>query len=244
MRQLVKKTLNRFFMKTISYRIVHDQMAVDYDIEVWKSLKVHGFTPQTFIDVGAAQGVWTTQMLEIFPHANYFMIDPLNENENALKAVTERCPNVQYWKGAVGSHAEELEFYVHGDQSSMFKSVWGREESLRRVPMKTLDGLVKEIHGGAADGLKLDVQGAELEVLKGADATMRRCKVVQVEVSFRRIYDKAPLAHEIIHFFAEQGFRIYDIASLYKRKDRALLQTDLFFVKDDKLFEPETWEVT
>jgi hypothetical protein len=93
------------------------------------------------------------------------------------------------------------------------------------------------------DGLKLDVQGAELEVLAGATETLKRCKVVQVEVSFRRVYEKAPLAHEIIRFFTEQGFRIYDIASIFKRgNDRALLQADLFFVADDTFCKPETWD--
>jgi FkbM family methyltransferase len=241
MKQLVKRILNAFFMKTISYRVIHNQLAVDSDMEVWKSLKAKGFNPFSIVDVGAAQGGWTTQMLEIFPGAKYLMIDPLKENESALKVVAKKKSNVNYWLGAVGRTSGELEMHVHGEQTSMYASEWGG--GTRRVPMNTLDALVKEMPGGCVDGLKLDVQGAELEVLAGASEMLKRCKVVQVEVSFRRVYEKAPLAHEIIKFFAERGFRIFDIASVIKRgNDRGLLQADLFFVADDQLFKPETWD--
>jgi len=241
MRQMVKKLLNAFFMKTLSYRVVHSQLVVDSDMEVWKSLKERGFRPRTIIDVGAAVGSWTSQVIEIFPESKYLMVDPLKENEQALKAVVQRHANVQYWLGAVGSQAGELTFHVHGDQSSMFDSDWGRKGTLRRVPMRTLDSVANDMNCHDVEGLKLDVQGAEIEVLKGATEVLRQCQVAQVEVSFRKVYERAPLAHEIIAFFFDWDFRIFDIASLYKRKDRALLQADLFFVRNDKLFEPETW---
>ena len=241
MRQLIKKALNGFFMRTISYRVVHNQAVANSDMETWTCLKDHGFRPRTMVDVGAAVGKWTAQVIEIFPDAQFLMVDPLKENESALKALTGVHPNVRYWSGALGSHAGELEFHVHGDQSSMFTSEWGKGVEIRRVPLRTLDVLVKELGFEDVDGLKLDVQGAELEVLAGATETLKRCKVVQVEVMFRHVYERAPLAQEIICFFAAQGFRIFDIASMFKRKDRALLQADLFFVKDDSLFEPEKW---
>ncbi|MGI6391842.1 MAG: FkbM family methyltransferase [Kiritimatiellia bacterium] len=241
MKQLIKKALNEFFMRTLSYRLIHDQFVANSDMDVWESLKARGFSPRMLLDVGAAIGGWTSQMVEIFPESKYLMIDPLEENETALKTVVQRHSNVQYWLGAVGNQTGELTFHVHGDQSSMFNSNWGREGTLRRVPMRTLDDLVSEIHCEGVDGMKLDVQGAEIEVLKGATEALRQCRVAQVEVSFRKVYEQAPLAHEIIAFFSSQNFRIFDIASLYKRKDRALLQADLFFVRDDRLFEPEKW---
>jgi FkbM family methyltransferase len=183
---MVKKLLNAFFMKTLSYRVVHSQLVVDSDMEVWKSLKERGFRPRTIIDVGAAVGSWTSQVIEIFPESKYLIVDPLKENEQALKAVVQRHANVQYWLGAVGSQAGELTFHVHGDQSSMFDSDWGRKGTLRRVPMRTLDSVANDMNCHDVEGLKLDVQGAEIEVLKGATEVLRQCQVAQVEVSFGR----------------------------------------------------------
>jgi len=243
MRQWLKRALNGFFMRTISYRVVHNQLVANSDMESWTSLREHGYRPRAIVDVGAAGGKWTSQVLEIFPEAQFLMVDPLKENESALKALAGGHPNVRYWSGALGSHAGELDLHVHGNQSSMFTSEWGQGAEVRRVPLRTLDALAQELGFGEIDGLKLDVQGAELEVLAGATETLRRCKVVQVEVMFRQVYERAPLAHDIVRFFAEQGFRIFDVASTVNRKDRALLQADLFFVKDDSLFTPEKWEL-
>lgn len=241
MRNTIKKVLQWFFMNTVSYRLVHDQLVADSIGEVWESLQKKNFRPRHLVDVGASTGLWTREMVALFPDARCLMIDPLAENERALAAVSAAHANVTYWLGAVGSKAGQVKMFVHGPQSSVYASDWGGAR--RCVTMETLDTLVRERVGESVDALKLDVQGAEMEVLAGAGETLRACKVVQVEVSFRRIYEQAPLAHEIIRFFAERGFRIFDIASLYKRSDRALLQADMFFVSDDSLFEPETWTV-
>jgi len=227
-------------MKTLSYQLVHNRLTVNTDSDVWQGLKKRGYTPRCIIDVGASTGLWTKDMLKVYPDSNYLMIDPLQENEQALREVAKNYPNVRYWLGAAGRDLGELEMHAHGPQSSVYASEWGG--ALRRVPMNTLDALAKEFAHNVVDGMKIDVQGAELEVLAGAAETLRMCKVVQVEVSFRRVYEKAPVAHEIIRFFAEQGFRIFDIVSIVKRGgDGALIQGDLFFVSEDKLFEPETW---
>ena len=103
MKQLIKKALNEFFMRTLSYRLIHDQFVANSDMDVWESLKARGFSPRMLLDVGAAIGGWTSQMVEIFPESKYLMIDPLEENETALKTVVQRHSNVQYWLGAVGN---------------------------------------------------------------------------------------------------------------------------------------------
>lgn len=145
--------------------------------------------------------------------------------------------------GGYRATAGELKIHAHGPQSSMYASEWGGD--VRSVPMRTLDECVIGKFSGRVDGLKIDVQGAELEVLAGATEVLKTCQVVQVEASFRQIYQESPLAHEIISYFSDKGFRIYDLASAIKRKeDGALLQADFFFVSNDEYFSPETWELS
>ncbi|MDD5704305.1 MAG: FkbM family methyltransferase [Kiritimatiellae bacterium] len=241
MRQKLKAALNTLLVKTCSHRLVHHQTLADSDDQVWLALKEKGFAPRELVDIGASTGLWTKELLHIYPKARYLMVDPLHENEAALGAVSSEHVAVQYWLGALGRQEGELALRVHGPQTSIYSSEWGGES--RRVPVKTLDALLSERGFHDVDAMKLDVQGAELDVLSGATSVLRRCKVVQVEVSFRRIYKNAPLAHDVICFLATRGFRIFDFAALYKRRDRALLQADLFFVSDDALFQPESWQV-
>ena len=242
MKKRLKKYVNWFLTRSFSCRLVHDQFCVDTDMDVWQRLKCQGLSPRGVIDVGAAHGCWTRQFKKLYSDVKIAMVDPLEENLASLKCTCEDLHDVTYWQGVLGTNIGEANFFVHGAQSSMFNSEWGGVSSMRCVPMMTLDNLVQRLGIDQVDALKLDVQGAELEVLRGGPNVLKMCNVVQVEVIFRKIYDGAPLAQEVVGFFHKNGFRIYDIASVMKRKDHALLQADLFFVRDEALFLPESWE--
>jgi len=240
MKKYVLKRLNEILKYFFAYNIIHRRLTLDNDYEVWNILKLNGFYPYQIFDIGAARGKWTNKMLQIFPNSHFLMVDPLKENESALQRVTNEHPNVTYWSGALGNKDGEMEIHVHSDQTSKFASEWGGE--LRTIPVRKLDSFISEPFKLNTLAMKIDVQGAELEVLEGASDILMNCKVIQVEVSFRKVYQNAPVAHEIINYFSKKGYRIFDMASAIKRNnDRALLQADMFFVSDENLFVPETW---
>jgi hypothetical protein len=58
------------------------------------------------------------------------------------------------------------------------------------------------------DLIKLDVQGYELEVLRGGEACLRHARAVLCEVSFKVFYSGQPLFHEIVAFLAARGFTL------------------------------------
>ena len=65
--------------------------------------------------------------------------------------------------------------------------------------------------------MKLDLQGAELQALRGATSMLTNVRVILCEVNFVPRYDNCSLFHEIASFLAQQGFmlhRLYDIRSL------------------------------
>jgi hypothetical protein len=95
------------------------------------------------------------------------------------------------------------------------------------------------------DMIKADVQGFEIEVLKGAEKCLENTELLLLEVSYRRIYQNGPLAHEVISYVGSKGFRILDICTCIKRPfDGELIQSDILFAKDgSRLFEPEGWEL-
>jgi hypothetical protein len=85
----------------------------------------------------------------------------------------------------------------------------------------------------------MDIQGSELEALKGADQCLQTAEALLLEVSFRRIYVGAPLAEDVIGYCASKGYRIYDICSYDQRPgDGALFQADLLFMrKSSRVFQ-------
>lgn len=190
-----------------------------------------GFSPHLVIDAGAAHGTWTLECLGVFPNASYLMIDPLPANATALQSVCDSNRNVRYWQGALGGEAGRMPIFEHGDQSS-FHASGGFSGASRMVEVDTLDGLLPRL--GLASGperstlLKIDVQGFELEVLKGAEATLANTGLLLIEVSTQRVYDGGALAHDVISHLGSRGFGIFDVSSYVTRPlDDQLCQMDL-----------------
>jgi FkbM family methyltransferase len=195
--------------------------------------KSRGFTPAAVIDVGAAEGTWTQECLSVFPDAKYLLVDPLPANVSKLEALAAAHPNVAWWGGAVGPMAGTLKLFEHGDQTSAFEGP-SFPGPVIEVEQRTLDNLTAEKSLTGPLILKLDVQGMELEVLKGAVETLRRTELVLAELNILYVYEGGCLAQEVIGFLAEHGFQIFDICSYAQRpRDGMLAQSDFLFVKRD-----------
>ena len=59
--------------------------------------------------------------------------------------------------------------------------------------------------------VKIDVQGFELEVLKGSQEVIKFFDYLYIECSFIELYEKQPLAHEVIKYLQNKGFILYSI---------------------------------
>src|ERR1700687_4549123 len=102
-----------------------------------------------------------------------------------------------------------------------------------QLPMDTLDNLISEASHGPYM-LKLDVQGFELEVLRGADRVLKNTEVCLLEVALMEYNHGAPLLAEVVAFMASRGFVVYDISGMFRREsDNALYMVDLMFAHKD-----------
>jgi len=90
--------------------------------------------------------------------------------------------------------------------------------SVEEITTVRLDD-VPEVRG--ADYLKIDVQGAELEVLKGAVQVLRDILVVQAEVEFVPIYRGQPLFADVDQFLRSQGFQFHRFVNVEGRRVRS-----------------------
>ena len=82
------------------------------------------------------------------------------------------------------------------------------------------------------DILKIDTQGWELEVLRGATEVLKRTKVVLTEWLFDDIYGQPPPIHELDKILSDAGFRLWDISHIYKDlKTMRTLWVDLIYAK-------------
>ncbi len=101
----------------------------------------------------------------------------------------------------------------------------------------TLDDLCAERNLAPPYLIKADVQGAELEVLKGAEKVLLDTELVLLEVSLFQIYEGIPEFYEVVDFMKQRGFVAYDFVGGHNRLvDGALAQVDVAFVKENGIF--------
>jgi hypothetical protein len=99
--------------------------------------------------------------------------------------------------------------------------------------MERLDCLLADKSLGDQVLIKIDVQGYELEVLKGAGDILHQAEVMILEVALIPYNDSAPLFAEVIQFMEDAGYVAYEFCGGSRRTDLALFQIDVFFVRRD-----------
>jgi FkbM family methyltransferase len=80
-----------------------------------------------------------------------------------------------------------------------------------KVDTRTLDAALSDIELASRDFLKIDIEGAELDVFIGAPETVKNLLAVKTEVSFLPHRKEQPLAHDIAAFFNDRGFELIDL---------------------------------
>lgn len=107
--------------------------------------------------------------------------------------------------------------------------------STEKVMITTFDRWAQTKHIPKIDFMKLDVQGAELDVLKGSESTLQTVRMLEVEVQFNPLYQGVPLFGDVDGFLRKRGFSLWRIKNLchYGLSDFSLSLTTDETVKYD-----------
>jgi FkbM family methyltransferase len=196
---------------------------------------------RTVIDVGASDGRWSRVARRILPPAHYFMVEARAEHEPGL-ARTAAQPGFSYQICAAGNRDGEIYF----DATDLFggqASDIAYEKNCIVVPVRRLDSLAAERALQGPFALKLDTHGYELQIFEGAREILAQARLLIVECYNFRLTPQTLLAHEMCAWLGERGFRCIDLCDpLYRPRDGALWQMDLFFVPgSDAAFESNSY---
>jgi FkbM family methyltransferase len=200
-----------------------------------------GWDPVTLFDVGAAFGDFSRSCSALFPGAHYVLIEPLKEFVPAIEAVASTIERSTYVPAAAGGQEGSLPIYVHADLwgSSTYRETEGVHVDgvERTVSVRTLDSLCREHRLPGPYLIKVDVQGAELDVIAGARQALGQTEVLILETSLFRSYVGGPQFCDVVVQMKDLGFVVYDIfGAMYRPLDGALAQVDLVLVKEEGRF--------
>jgi FkbM family methyltransferase len=234
LKKLIQRVLNGF-----GYQITRDLTKRHSLAGVLEQIKKLGFEPQTVIDAGVAHG--TFELYETFPDATHLLVEPLVEFEDVLKDISSQFSKVEYVIAAASSKQGTIRFTVRDDLtlSSSLDETDGSHinGTLREVSKTTIDNLCHEKRLSGPYLIKIDVQGAELDVLDGAKKVLAESELVVLEVSLFQLFVDGPQFYDVVNYMKERQFVVYDIFGWHTRLlDEALAQVDLAFVKENGQF--------
>lgn len=196
-----------------------------------------GYAPTTVFDIGAATG--TPPLYAAFPLAHHVLVEPLVECEHALRLISAELLRSDLFLGVVGSASRDVTLNVHADLSgtSLLRENEGGgiNGAQRKVPQSTLDQLAEDFQTSGPYFVKVDTQGSELDVLKGAErVVLPETTGLYLETSLMQFFEGGPLIQEIVAYMHSHDFSIYDVVDLqYRPLDGAMSQVDLLFLRTD-----------
>lgn len=206
-------------------------------------LAIQGFQPNQIFDVGAYQGEFAQLCLRIWPKVSITCFEPLAHKVQQLQAIASHLPAIQVVPGLLGaSPAQNIPIHEMETASSILEEQLEQNAKISFHTMRTVDQVASE-SGVIPDLLKLDVQGYELEVLRGAEQTLSHMQAILAEVNFLDIHRGVPLSAEIIRWLDDRDWVAFDICGLTRRPlDQALWQADLLFVqRNSSLRKDKRW---
>jgi FkbM family methyltransferase len=207
-------------------------------------LRAHGI--DLVVDVGANSGVLAAGLRSQGYSGRIVSFEPSSAAFAELAAASVADPEWTARRLALGATAGEVTLNVAGNSSSSSLlpmtslHVESAPESAyvatETVELATLDSLREElVRPGDRVYLKLDVQGFELEVIKGAADVLPQVQVVDTELSLVPLYEGAPRLQEVVDVLAGHGFVLRSLSPVFVDPETGrLLQVDGLFTRADR----------
>lgn len=195
------------------------------------------------LDVGANTGIFGKEVRNMAYRGDLISFEPLQAAFDKLSKAAENDPGWKTYNYALGAECgkQVINISANSHSSSILDildthtkaestaSYVGRQE----ITIRTLDSVFSEIKGSAKEiYLKIDTQGFELNVLKGAVQSLDDIHTIQLEMSLRRLYADQPLYSDIMAFLHSRDYTLIDIETGFADlKTGTLLQFDGIFRK-------------
>lgn len=200
------------------------------------------------VDVGANRGITCLTWLRAFPSAHVHAVEALDRFRPDLERVASMYPGrMTIWQVAATDHQDEITFFVHEDHpssSSILSSTdqshalmpFTRKKSTITVQGARLDEILDEAPFGRAEQifLKLDVQGAELNALRGAEGLLRRVICVLCEINLTSLYEKQADFVEIVEYLRQFGLEFCGVAEQFHARDGHPIYLDAVFLRPER----------
>jgi FkbM family methyltransferase len=194
----------------------------------------------TVVDIGANRGQFALVSRHCFPNARIFSFEPLAKPQDSFRTVLGNDPLVMLYPVAIGEESGKKEMHVSAmDDSSSLLPITPLQSQLYTgtqevgtevVTVAKLADYIQPDDIRRRALLKIDVQGFEVQALRGCQPLLREFDFVYVECSFVELYRGQALVDDVIAYLSENRFRLQGVYNLSYDPSGWAIQADLLFV--------------
>lgn len=242
-KDFVRRTLRKFNLEVKNKHIVETS---DDPIEVIRRIfSTHNVN--TIIDGGASIGDISLKFANYFPKSNVYCFEPYSDFNQFLSKRFNGNERISIFPFALNSANEELNLYINnskGTNSTLPPAsngvlIYGNQFENTGVEVAkaiSLDSWAKQNGIDHIDILKLDVQGTELDVLKGANRLLLNNGIdaLLLEVNFQNCYRNQPGWDALMSYLTNLGYCLFNFYNFYYHEGK-LVQSDAIFFRNDIL---------
>lgn len=236
------KNLIKSFIQRFGYAIVSKYQLERADTHVHFRKILEKINVKTIFDVGAATGEFCFRFKQLFPDSIIHAFEPQSDFFSILDQQSNESLIVN--NIVLSDNSGELDFFITSgkESSSLIKpnktgTEWDHYLGIShksKVVSDTIDQYCNEKSIERINILKLDVQGAELQVLRGAEMLLRKGKIdlIYSEVLFMQFYEGQPLYHDIAIYLNKYNYKLYNLYNCVFTRNSVLTWADAIFVSD------------
>jgi len=196
---------------------------------------------RTVVDIGANKGQFSLACYRWCPIARIIAFEPLLGPANVFKAIFKSNNNVELHLVAVGPEVTRSLMHISAreDSSSLLpigkiqvENFSGTNEIGKiEIFVSPLSEYLRADDISSPAMLKLDVQGFEMEALKGCESLLDRFDSIYCECSFIELYSGQKLAYEVIQWLYCRNFRLDGVFNTSYDSGGSPVQADFSFKK-------------
>ena len=218
-----------YFKAALFYRVFP---SVEHDF-LWK------LSFRTVVDVGANKGQFSLATKKNLKDAKIHAFEPLAKPADKFSKLFKNDDNVMLYKMAIGQKKRKVLMNVsHSDDSSSLLNISELQNNLfpdtyksgsEMIYENTLESVMDINKILEPSLLKIDVQGYEMEVLKGSHSYLKKFTYIYCECSYLSLYEDQPLASDIVEFLSKNSFELDGIYNTCYTKEGTAIQSDFLF---------------
>jgi len=197
---------------------------------------------KTVLDIGSNTGQFAEKILTILKGIDLYCFEPITSCYEELKRNLGSNKRVKFFNFALGNENgdQTINLNEYSPSSSILEMNKIHKEAFtytektytEKIEIKKLDDILGDLILTKPLLIKIDVQGFEMEVLKGGFGTINQADIIIIETTFEELYKSQPLFHEIYTFLKGLGFTFKgNFEQLINPNDGRILQADSIFMK-------------